>query len=250
MISAPACYGKLPALGDYLQHRATGAETGLWWNRFSSMQEPASPRHHDTLPWCFVLAPDVFSWAAGVHVLGVLMASRDRIGRHYPFVVWQKAKVQGLQQACLFGQGQGHVQSTAHPETQQPLQAGEDNPRNWLFWLSRLVQAHVLPVGHEPRNDFPADMDRLWALFRPTWTARFGVAGKLPPEERCREIVGPCATLADVEGVRFMPWAHWPQTLWAPGALCWFWQQDHEGRYLRALRDHNVVKRVLWAMLC
>lgn len=232
MISAPACYGKLPTLGDYLQHRAPGVEVGLWWNRFSSMQEPAAAQE-PPLPWCFVLAPDVFSWAAGVHVLGVIMASRDRIGRRYPFVVWQKANVQGLRQVCLFGHGQ----------------PGEDNPRGWLFWLSRLVFAHVRPEEQVFRDDFPVEMDRLWALFRPAWTARFGVGGKLPPEERCRQIVGSCAALPDVEGVHHMPWADWPEPLWAPGSLCWFWQQDHEGRYLRVLRDHNFVKRVLWAML-
>lgn len=231
MISAPACYGKLPAFGDYLQHRAPSAEAGLWWNRFSSMQEPLIPRQEENLPWCFVLAPDVFSWAAGVHVVGVLMLSRDRIGRSYPFIVWQKARPKALRLPCLFG---------------------DDNPRNWLFWLSRLVLAHVRPLGNDgaPLDDFSTALDRLWEPFRPAWSARFGVAGKLPPDERCHEIIGPCAPLDDVEGVHFMPWADWPQALWATRALCWFWQQDHEGRYLRVLRDHHFGKRVLSVMLC
>lgn len=242
MISPPACYGKLPALGDYLRHRAPGDEVGLWWNRFGSlptvpsattMVSGVSGASGETLPWCFVLAPDVLSWASGVHVIGVLMLSRDRIGRPYPLVVWQKASPAGLRHASLFG---------------------TESPRNWLFWLSRLVFAHVRPVRSERsdpdlQNDFLSTLDQLWELFRPSWTARLGVSGKLPTDEVCQTHIGPYTPLADVEGVRFMPWAEWPETLWSPRALCWFWQQDHQGRYLRTLRDHHCSKRVVAAML-
>lgn len=247
MISAPACYGKLPAFGDYLQHRAPSAEAGLWWNRFSNMPEPRTTRTEETLPWCFVLAPDVFSWAAGVHVVGALMLSRDRIGRSYPFIVWQKAKPQALRLACLFGEEMLLRNS--------PNEHRSHNSRNWLFWLSRLVFAHVRPMetrqteNTAPQDDFPTALDKLWEPFRPAWTARFGVAGTLPAEDRHKAIIGPCAPLDDVEGVRFMPWNNWPQALWEPRALCWFWQQDHEGRYLRVLRDTHFGKRVLAAIL-
>lgn len=248
MISPPACYGKLPALGDYLRHRATGPEVGVWWTRFEHFAldsarppstalpsvpggRPSPVSAGQALPWCFVLAPDVFSWAAGVHVVGALMLSRDRIGRSYPLVVWHKTSRQGLRHACLFG---------------------TDQPRNWLFWLSRLIFAHVRPVvtpGESGPEGFLTDLDALWALFRPAWTARFGVAGSLPDETLCGQRIPPCAPLGDVEGVRFMPWTQWPDLLWEPRSLCWFWQQDHEGRYLRVLRDHHFGKRALAAML-
>lgn len=232
MISPPACYGKLPALGDYLRHNAPGPEVGLWWNRFAGME--TLPGREAIMPWCFVLAPDVFSWSEGVHVVGVFMPSRDRIGRRYPFVVWQKVSARGLRHGSLFAPGHA-------------------GPRNWLFWLSRLVFAHVRPVAEaDAMEDFPPALERLWTLFRPSWLDTFRGGAHAVDEARCRELVGPLSPPdtedGSLEGVRFMPWPEWPEVLWEPRALCWFWQQDHEGRYLRAIRDYHLSKRVLSAI--
>lgn len=233
MIAAPACYGKLPALGDYVQRNAPHREVGVWWNRFTRMQERFGTRASGPrLPWCFTLPPGTFSWSGNRHLIGVITLSEDRIGRRYPFVAWQKASVKALQYPCLF--------------------APEAGPRNWLFWLSRLVAAHTSFRPESPHpptmQDFEYCLERLWALHRPAWRARLGLNPAVPAAELSQQLIGPLAPL-NAEGVRFMPWADWPQRLWDDKALCYFWQQDHQGRYLRVFREKNLDIGILGFLL-
>lgn len=220
MISPPACYGKLPALGDYFQYNASQEEVSVWWNRFFKLQghgwNTVGP---SPVPWCFVLPPDIFSWSGTRHVVGSIVLSEDRIGRRYPFVVWQKASTKALRLSALFGAGLA---------------------TNWLFWVSRLVAVHVLPRrsgGATPSvQDFERQLLGLWDMYKPDWRVRLGIM-PAPPENKIVakwvEKLPPC----ELEGVHHMPWADWPERLLNPKAPCCFWQQDHHGKYLRVVEN-------------
>lgn len=154
--------------------------------------------------------------------------SEDRIGRPYPLVIWQKASVGTLRHDTLFGPAA--------------------SPRNWLFWLARLVAAHIVALPDRPAvsgaQTFERHLAELWELYRPDWRALFGLTTPPPKEERFQALVNaPLRT--DLQGVRFLPWADWPQRLWAPRPLCYFWQQDLTGRYLQAITDRTVNARLI-----
>lgn len=227
MISAPACYGKLPCLGDYLHYAAPREEVATWWNRFAALQDKSRIRPSG-LPWCFALAPGTFFWSGKRHIIGVLAMSEDRIGRPYPLVIWQKASVGTLRHDTLFGPAA--------------------SPRNWLFWLARLVAAHIVALPDRPAvsgaQTFERHLAELWELYRPNWRALFGLTTPPPKEERFQALVN-APLRSDLEGVRFLPWADWPQRLWAPRPLCYFWQQDLTGRYLQAITDRTVNARLI-----
>lgn len=235
LITPPSCYGKLPCLGDYFQHNAARAETGMWWTRFTSLLELALPWDAPAA-WCFLLPRDFFSWSVDAHVAGVITLSTDRIGRRYPLVVWQKVTPKGLRHAALFGD--------------------EDYPHNWLFWLARLVTAFTTPqaFGISPEAclersavHFTEALEQLWELHRPRWSENFGLRANIDREAHCLRLTGLPAE-EDIRGVHFMPWADWPERLWQGTPLCHFWQQDAQGYYLRAVVDRNMDTRVLAAL--
>lgn len=237
LISAPCCYGKLPSLGDYFQYNAPQEEVAVWWNRFFRFQERGWLKADSSLPWCFVLPPEVFFWSGSRYVVGVMGLSEDRIARRYPFVVWQKASPQALRHPALFGA----------PDEEQPL--------NWLFWLSRLVGLYTLPPhsGGSPENaqTFARNMTELWKLYRPDWRCGLGAlfgslpgSGRLPQEADIQRQI-PTVVPNPLEGVRYLPWSDWPERLLSPRAQCCFWQQDNTGRYLHAVQDRNFSSRLL-----
>ena len=89
-----AYFGKLPGFGDFVRYNAGGGEVrlfeqwiqeGLYFSQKQYAQEwnslyPDSPTH------CFMFAPP----EGALCLLGILKASRDRSGRHYPFVLFLK----------------------------------------------------------------------------------------------------------------------------------------------------------------
>jgi type VI secretion system protein ImpM len=89
-----AYFGKLPSFGDFVRYNAGGGEVrlfeqwiqeGLYFSQKQYAQEwnslfPSAPSYN------FVFAPH----EGGLVLLGVLKASRDRSGRHYPFVLLLK----------------------------------------------------------------------------------------------------------------------------------------------------------------
>jgi len=91
---SPGFYGKLPALGDFVQRHLPPEFVGRWdrWLQDSMLAVHkalgAAWREHfaATPPWRFVLAPGVVSAHAWT---GLLLPSRDRVGRLFPLTVAQ-----------------------------------------------------------------------------------------------------------------------------------------------------------------
>ena len=207
-------------LGDYFQSGASQEQTSAWWSRFSRINEVPDPAASmEEPPWCFVLPPGVL-WPGKEHVLGAISLSCDRIGREFPFVVWQCVNQRGLRLSLLFGKN--------------------TVSRNWLFWLSRLL---VIYTGkgaiQATAPHFERSLRRLWEAHKPGMGTWLGLQGRVPAPEIYREVME-LLPEAPLRGVALMPWSDWPDRLWVPEALCYFWQQDHAGRYLRAFQDRAL----------
>jgi hypothetical protein len=178
----------------------------------ASMAEP---------PWCFVLPPDAL-WPGKQYVIGAICLSCDRIGREFPFTIWQCVSRKGLRLSLLFGKN--------------------SIPRNWLFWLSRLFAAYPgkgKGASQATLPHFELALRRLWEAHKPSFTAWLGFRGRPSAPEAYGDILD-LLPESDLRGVTLMPWRDWPDRLLAPEALCYFWQQDNDGRYLRVFQDRTL----------
>lgn len=94
MDQGPGFYGKLPAVGDFVQRRLPPAFIAGWdrWLQDSMLAARAALgpgwRAHfvATPPWRFVLAPGVVTAHGWI---GLLLPSHDRVGRHFPLTLAQ-----------------------------------------------------------------------------------------------------------------------------------------------------------------
>lgn len=92
-------YGKIPLAGDFITRRMPQDTISLWdnWLRhglFYMRNTEQSQRELDqrTAPmWNFVLPPSV----CGAQLIGIIVESRDRIGRQYPFTLFESMTLRG-----------------------------------------------------------------------------------------------------------------------------------------------------------
>lgn len=213
----------------------------------ASQQKIVSPKAgHAGLPWCFVLPPGSLPFAANEHVIGVWMASFDKIGRVYPLVMLQTASPRWIKQYF-----QNHAQQ----------------PRDWLFAAARAM-AHVVhteeieldrPGPQESQRSqqgqpdhvatLVVQLEQLWALCQPARRGLFGGKKKLPDDDDIQSRIPtphPKDPVQRLHGVRYLPWADWPQCLIdgdrEPIQRAAFWQQDLQGRFVgAATRIQDVV---------
>jgi type VI secretion system protein ImpM len=205
---------------------------GIPWNSLEPRRKrPVSG--HAGQPWCFVLPPrSLPSFTADRYLIGVWMDSSDKVGRKYPVIMIQTAARRWVGQYFAF-----------HTE----------RPREWLFHAARLM-AHSIRTQRDgtsrlasagaktdPIVAFQARLAALWSLYAPDWRNFLGKRISFPGQEtrQIRALVDP-APLDDpihqLEGVRFLPWADWPDCLLNTTKQEFFWQQDLQGRFISAIR--------------
>jgi len=238
LITPPAIWGKLPGHSDFVRSGMRHGESEGWqhWltqqdclrDRHQASQGPAAP------PVAFVLPPRSLAFAPRRFVVGVIAPSMDAVGRHYPLLVYQ----------------------LAHPRwVQRHFEAQDQQPRDWLFWLARALARHVGELGITHILPLRRTVQTLWRLHEPAgWGA---LRGSLHPsekpvptaiagvEELLDKVAGaaPATDLAShLHGVRFLPWADWPQCLVNARAQSAFWQQDAQGGFVNA--THRL--QTLW----
>ena len=94
--TVPGWYGKLPSLGDFASRRLESdfiEPWDLWLGDCMQAQRDAAgdewlQAYRQSPPWRFVLSPGALPGAARWAVFaGVLLASVDRVGRHFPLTI-------------------------------------------------------------------------------------------------------------------------------------------------------------------
>jgi type VI secretion system protein ImpM len=219
VISAPSIFGKLPRYGDFIRHNASLAQVDVWrswfeqagakWlanggaghavldGRSSRCALPVNLEEGPVLrraqPCYFVLKGSRLGFpAAGDYMIGVMVASRDRVGRRYPLVIWQ---------------------STSAHWAEQLLSA----PAHWLTDAAQLLHDHVQQCS---RENFSACVDALWLDYRPRWHDRIGTSFRrlANAQRNFGELAGPSAL-----GCKSLR-ADWPQHVYGHGSLGSFWQ--------------------------
>ncbi|CAG9170689.1 hypothetical protein LMG23992_01731 [Cupriavidus laharis] len=221
MITAPSIFGKVPAMGDFVRHNAPLDQVDGWRAWFGHGEDaapakkpdlplaghgahwlhltPPSLAGHSRLraaePCYFILRPRSLQFPSdGSYLIGVLAASRDRVGRRYPLVAWQAVSAQWAEQLLAA-------------------------PANWLTELARLVHEHTRLPG---RTSLAAAVEALWADHRPGWRDRLGVSFKRLADARNQAALGDLlgGSLAGPAEMR----DDWPRILLRGGSHGSVWQ--------------------------
>lgn len=245
-VTPPSIWGKVPGHADFVSCGMRRGEREAWERWLSSLpdrapgqREPASA----ALPVAFILPPGTPGFAPRRFVVGVVTRSVDRLGRAHALIVYQLACRRWLER---------HLAS--HPAY----------PHDWFFWLARTVARHA---GLSEAADIRAlerTTHELWCLHKPTVSQLLPVAWR--PVQNPVVLVARSRALLDrllgapslddtahrLAGVRFLPWADWPERVCEPrrfqraprmdgggpetglrfqGA---FWQQDDSGGFVNA----------------
>jgi type VI secretion system protein ImpM len=250
-----ALWGKMPGCGDFIrrnlpyeQEKALedwvrqrrgilSLKKGEWpWPHRRTMQEDAPV---DSLtsrllgqPWCFVLHPRSLPFAGNRYLIGVWMDSCDKVGREYPLVMMQAVTPRWVKQHFA-------------------LQA--EQPCEWLFNAARII-ANSIYAQKGKKDQFASQeelvdpvaflwvrLNALWLIYTPRWYnfLRNRILPPLQDTYRIQELVGdpkPDDPALFLDGVRFLPWADWPDCLQSSRTREYFWQQDMRGRFTHAIR--------------
>jgi type VI secretion system protein ImpM len=258
LVSPVALWGKMPGRGDFLcrnlpfEHEEALEEwvgrkrgvlsppeeiqrkamkNGIPWNSLEPRAgHPVSG--HAGQPWCFVLPPRSLPFAGDRHLIGVWMDSSDKVGRKYPVIM---------------------IQTAARRWIQSYFACHAERPCEWLFHAARLI-AHSIRTQRDEAGRLPgagAETDRitvfqarlsaLWSLYAPDWRNFLGKRISFPGQDarQIRALVEPPPPddpVRHLDGVRFLPWADWPDCLLNTTTQEFFWQQNLHGRFIGAIR--------------
>ncbi|SCX68198.1 type VI secretion system-associated protein TagF [Variovorax sp. EL159] len=222
--SPPAIWGKLPGHADFVRSGMRHGESEAWmpWLAQQSRNAGADATVRAVaIPVAFVLPPGTLEFARQRFVLGVIAPSIDKVGRHHPLVIYQQAHPRW-------------VQAHFRGQLQQPL--------DWQFWLARAVARHTRARGASDLRALEHTVRALWREQmqpQPTdgiprgatevqhWRMQAALdhwAGEAPLNDPAVQL----------HGVRYLPWADWPERLDGPRAESAFWQQDAQGRFIGA----------------
>jgi type VI secretion system protein ImpM len=257
LVGPVALWGKMPGHGDFIRRNLPfEQEEALeeWVGRKRGILSPLEevqrkvtndiPRNslesrtsrpvsgYPGQPWCFVLPPRSLPFTADRYLIGVWMDSSDKVGRKYPVIMIQTAARRWVEPYFAF-----------HAE----------RPREWLFHAARLI-AHSIRAqrdeagrlsGARAETDriavFQARLNALWSLYAPDWRNFLGKRISFPGKEarQIRNLIEPPPPddpVRHLDGVRFLPWADWPDCLLNSTAQGFFWQQNLHGRFIGAIR--------------
>lgn len=86
-------YGKMPLAGDFVTRRVAQQTVSIWdtWLRYGLLDAKNAPasgdliERHQATVWNFLVPPAV----AGEQLIGLIGNSRDRVGRQYPFTIFE-----------------------------------------------------------------------------------------------------------------------------------------------------------------
>lgn len=226
-ITPPAIWGKLPNHADFVRSGMRHGELEAWASWLDGQAPNAgadASAKAVALPAAFVLPPGTLAFARRRFVLGVIAPSIDRVGRHHPLLVYQQAHPRWV---------------LKHFEVQLR------QPCDWQFWLARAVARHTRAEG-------PADLAAIESTVKALWrdqrhapaAARTPACGEFEAVVRVRRTQGLLDQWAgaapqdelggQLHGVRYLPWADWPQRLSGACVESAFWQQDAHGRFVGA----------------
>lgn len=221
-VTPPAIWGKLPDHADFVRSGMRHGELEAWasWLDGESPNAGADASVKAVaVPAAFVLPPGTLAFARRRFVLGVIAPSIDRVGRHHPLVVYQQAHPRWV---------------LNHFEVQLR------QPRDWQFWLARAVARHTRVEG-------PADLAAMARTLKALWRDQKHASAACDEVDataracRTQGLLDQWAGAApqddlgeQLQGVRYLPWADWPQRLSGPRVESAFWQQDAHGRFVGA----------------
>jgi type VI secretion system protein ImpM len=258
LVGPVALWGKMPCRGDFIrrnlpfeqekaleewvrQKRSTFSSpkeiqrkmtNGIPWSSLDYQARRPVLGYADQ-PWCFVLPPRSLPFTVNHYLIGVWMNSSDKVGREYPIIMIQAATRRWVMQYFAF-----------HAE----------QPCEWLFNAAHLIarsiriqqdEADRLPDSGTEIDQiavFQTRLNALWSLYAPDWRnflgKRISLSGK--KAHQIQNWVDPPARLDDpaqhLDGVRFLPWADWPDCLLDSPVQGFFWQQNLHGRFISAIR--------------
>lgn len=245
LVTRPSIWGKVPAHADFVSSRVRRGEREGWAHWLAEQShispEPSVVPISATLPAAFVLPPGALKFAPRRFVVGVVTRSVDRMGRPHALVVYQ----------------------TAHPRWLiQHFSTHADCPHDWFFWLARALARHAGLFEAADIHALERATDELWRIHAPNATfllpARWRDAvDPVALKSRSRAVLDRLmgATAQDdlarrLSGVRFLPWADWPECLGRSrgidarskpveiknvnGFEGAFWQQDDAGGFVNA----------------
>ena len=252
----PACWGKLPAHADYIGYGVKADQAHIWQNWIKHRMDaiPAitadigqkSDKKWVTLQpatnnlryiaCAFILPPGALSFAPQRYVVGTMMPSSDRIGRAHVFLVYQQVQPQWIQ----------HYWGTS------------SSPQDWLFWLARMITELVMQQMSDDTvsktnkiNTVIRYIKKLWALHTPGWKQVIGMPVHRPSNKASEHIIqgiGEYSVIGSLRGVRYLPWADWPNRILRSQPVSAFWQQDHAGKYVNAAETLEELWEKAWQL--
>lgn len=226
LITPPAIWGKLPGHADFVRSGMRHGESEGWQPWLAEHGGMAStPMMTDAPPAALVLPPGTLAFAPDRFVVGVITPSGDRVGRRHALLVYQLA----------------HRRWVERHFAQHAMQSND-----WLFWLARAVERHTGLARATEVNALERTVQALWKLHAPGWrtlvsrgqesSERVARRGALS-EAALSQLAGPARPEDPgmrLQGVRYLPWADWPQRLFKARAENAFWQQDAAGGFVNA----------------
>jgi type VI secretion system ImpM family protein len=238
MIPAPSCLGKLPLHGDFLRIRVNQMQKVKLDQWFATLQKSSNAKHTEseskksteteqTQPWCFVMRGSLLGASNQLLGIGVLFDSSDKIGRRYPFVMYQLVPKRWLVNQLK-------------------------EPNHWLACLHQLAKACL----HKDNSEIDAMLKELWSIYKPQWLGYF----RTPSQEERQRIAYQTEQVlqrwklkpsvkSDVSGVIHAPWADWPRNLTMKKHSSIWWQLDDKGRYLDFVEHHALDRTLLEQLL-
>ncbi|TDR32129.1 type VI secretion system-associated protein TagF [Hydromonas duriensis] len=236
MIPAPSCFGKLPSHGDFLRIRVPQTQKyklDQWFSTrtknndaASAQKSPLSHQAHSISPWCFAIQGQLLNSSRHLMAVGVIFDSKDKIGRNYPFIIYQLV------------------------------------PKRWLLnqlkepnhWLKVLRDFSLLCVQKDSRQ-LDEMLKKLWAEYKPEWRDFFRVqthrriASKQRQVQQLLSVWQPPKAddldISNLQGVSNAPWLDWPQTVVSEKLGSFWWKLDNEGRYLNCIQHPQLDKELL-----